>query len=193
MSAQRVAHYVAYPEGARARSAAYYVAHREERCVYARVHRAEHQDELRTYHRAYRAAHRSDLQAKDCAYYVAHREEVKGKAAAYRQAHPEEKRARDAASYMAHRETRGGSGLRWRYNLTAEAYDALLAAQGGVCAICGQCETATRLGRVLPLSVDHDHACCPSSRSCGRCVRGLLCRSCNHGEQRRRDNMRAIA
>lgn len=61
------------------------------------------------------------------------------------------------------------------YKLTPDDYDALLAKQGGVCAICG----------VVPilderLRVDHDHACCPArSRSCGKCVRGLLCSLCN--------------
>jgi hypothetical protein len=30
------------------------------------------------------------------------------------------------------------------------------------------------------LVVDHDHQCCPVDRySCGKCVRGLICRTCN--------------
>ena len=50
------------------------------------------------------------------------------------------------------------------YGLTIEQYDALLAAQGGRCAICvGE--------RRYRLNVDHDHAT--------GLVRGLLCRRCN--------------
>ena len=62
-----------------------------------------------------------------------------------------------------------------RYGLTLEKYEALLSAQGGVCAICkGVNANGYRL------SIDHDHACCPGNKSCGRCVRALLCGSCNH-------------
>lgn len=58
-----------------------------------------------------------------------------------------------------------------RYNLTVDKYNALLAAQNGLCAIAG-CSNK-------PTDIDHDHSCCSGAYSCGKCVRGLLCRSCN--------------
>lgn len=64
--------------------------------------------------------------------------------------------------------------LKHKYGITLDGYDAMLAAQGGGCAICGREPTESRR-----LAVDHDHACCPGDRSCGNCVRGLLCTTCN--------------
>lgn len=58
------------------------------------------------------------------------------------------------------------------YGLTAADYESMLAEQGGVCACCGQPETARhRSGTLFQLAVDHDH-------DTGR-VRGLLCAVCN--------------
>ncbi len=60
------------------------------------------------------------------------------------------------------------------YGITVEQFDALLGEQGGGCAIC------QRPPRTVNLHVDHDHACCPTrKKSCGKCVRGLLCEDCN--------------
>lgn len=71
-----------------------------------------------------------------------------------------------------------------RHGLTLADYDRILTAQDGVCAICGG---VNQNGNAL--SVDHDHGCCPSSsRSCGKCIRGLLCSSCNHGLGRMKDD-----
>jgi hypothetical protein len=63
-----------------------------------------------------------------------------------------------------------------RYNLTPADYDDMLAAQGGVCAIC----KAGKPGGTGRFHIDHDHSCCPEKmRSCGKCIRGLLCSYCN--------------
>lgn len=67
-------------------------------------------------------------------------------------------------------------GIARRYGMSPEAYQDLLALQGGVCLGCGQ-EPGN--GRP-PLVVDHDHSCCPNDqKTCGQCVRGLLCHACN--------------
>jgi hypothetical protein len=88
----------------------------------------------------------------------------------------------DGLSYQCKECNRNKARLR-NYGLTATTYRAILARQGGGCAICGgQCAT----GRML--AVDHDHACCPGEKSCGRCIRGLLCGSCNQGIGKFRDS-----
>lgn len=65
-----------------------------------------------------------------------------------------------------------------KFGLTAEAFDALLEKQGGRCAVCLTTNPGPK-----DWHVDHDHSCCPHLRgtavSCGKCVRGLLCHSCN--------------
>ena len=67
--------------------------------------------------------------------------------------------------------------LKHRYNITPERYDEMLEEQDGHCAMCPT-TPETNGGRML--SVDHDHSCCPGPRSCGQCVRGLLCLRCNN-------------
>ena len=67
-----------------------------------------------------------------------------------------------------------GYNLRSRYGITIEQYDEMLVSQDGGCAICGKAPDESRR-----LSVDHDHSCCPGAKTCGKCIRGLLCITCN--------------
>lgn len=59
------------------------------------------------------------------------------------------------------------------FGISSKDYDAKMIEQAGGCAICSRPETAIRKGKLLPLSVDHNH-------STGA-VRGLLCTACNIG------------
>lgn len=71
--------------------------------------------------------------------------------------------------------------LRQNYGITTADYERLLLAQGGRCAICRiePCDSVHTTSRRF-LHVDHDHSCCVASKSCGQCVRGLLCGRCNN-------------
>lgn len=67
-----------------------------------------------------------------------------------------------------------------KYGITAEQYETMLKNQNGVCALCLEPEKLSHDGKVLRLAVDHDRSCCPSHRkTCGKCLRALLCSDCN--------------
>lgn len=75
-----------------------------------------------------------------------------------------------------------------RYGLTARQLADLIVKQGGGCAICGH--------NILlddRWAVDHDHSCCAGIRTCGKCVRGALCYSCNLGLGKFKDSPELLA
>lgn len=69
------------------------------------------------------------------------------------------------------------------YNLTVEAYATILNQQGSACKICGVKEK---------IHIDHDHACCKFEKSCGKCIRGLICKNCNYLLANARDNVEIL-
>ena len=67
-----------------------------------------------------------------------------------------------------------------KFGITSQKYVELFKAQNGVCAICKNPETATRLGKIKALAVDHCHK--------SGAVRGLLCSDCNTGIGKLKDD-----
>lgn len=71
-----------------------------------------------------------------------------------------------------------------RHSITKDRLDNLIASQGGRCGICGD---------VTTLFIDHDHNCCPTGgRSCGQCIRGMLCPLCNNLLGQARDKVETL-
>lgn len=93
----------------------------------------------------------------------------------WRKNNPERRAAIQAAYNQG--PTKLGQNRKWRFGLSPESVEALLEAQGGV---CGLCRREFSGGETF---VDHDHACCPgrTQKTCGQCVRAILCRRCNQG------------
>jgi hypothetical protein len=61
--------------------------------------------------------------------------------------------------------------LQRSYGLTIEQREKIIQDQEYKCPICGAAEVK---------HTDHDHKCCPiGGKSCGKCVRGILCHACN--------------
>ena len=86
---------------------------------------------------------------------------------AYKQQHPGEGQDAVRAWQAEHKDQMDDRRYRRTYRMSKKDYDAMLDAQGGVCAICGRADD----GSGHKLSVDHNHET--------GAVRGLLCHRCN--------------
>lgn len=133
----------------------------------------------------YRAANQETLRAASLEYYYRDHEKHKLEAAARgreKRSQPDYVPRADTRTYSdrvasdpAWRSKRALSTLLWRYKLTPEAYEALMNAQQGKCAICGEAPTGKKWAGKL--HVDHDHTTKGKNR-------GLLCGQCNRALER---------
>lgn len=73
------------------------------------------------------------------------------------------------------------------YGTTYEKIEAAIALQGGKCLICSLEFPGGKF------NVDHDHSCCPDGKkTCGKCIRGILCSGCNGGIGLLRDDINIL-
>lgn len=72
--------------------------------------------------------------------------------------------------YRNHEVSKEKAREKWRQK-SKEKYNLMFLEQSGLCAVCGNSETAIRNNRLKDLAIDHDHFS-------GE-VRGLLCQRCN--------------
>ncbi len=86
--------------------------------------------------------------------------------------------------YLAKRDQIANQHRIRRFGVDDQRLAEMLAAQGGGCAICGKTEPGGR----GDWHVDHDHTCCSGRKTCGQCVRGVLCAACNWMLGSARDN-----
>jgi hypothetical protein len=108
------------------------------------------------------------------------RQQAKDKAAKQYAADPEAQKIRSRKSTLGR-----------YFKMTPEKYAEMFEAQGGRCLICGRTANEVDPHRQI-LCVDHDHACCPGVKSCGKCIRGLICSHCNNLLGHARDSIEVL-
>ena len=133
--------------------------------------RRAHPEQAAAAQRKWRAANPDKVKAQKARHQKTpeERANTNERARQWRLAHVERSRASGRAWAAKHPDRALDAYLRRCYGISLADYQAILAQQGGVCAICKGPQQAHR----TRLSVDHDHVT-------GQ-IRGLLCDNCNTG------------
>lgn len=140
--------------------ALYYIEHKDELSDNMKQWRKEHEGELKEYFIEYGNKNKKKLKIKHQKYYEEHKDEILKKAKKHNKENPELVKS---------------GRLKRTYGITLEQYNLILEKQDSRCAGC--LVHKNRVDKYF--AVDHDHSCCAGRKSCGQCIRGLLCSSCN--------------
>jgi hypothetical protein len=135
----------------------------------------KHKVKIRKRARAWRKAnpeHSAKLQAKN---YQENKQRYKDKAKLFSKKHPNKRKKIARKSH-----------LKITFNMSLEDFSNRLKKQRKRCAGCG-----AKLRRD-DCNIDHNHACCPGKKSCGKCVRGILCSPCNQALGLLRDSVKTL-
>ena len=132
------------------------------KCIlkYNREWNKKNETHRKSQQKQYREEHKEYLRERRKKYYRKNRERIRHNQTVY-----------TINNIVRLRDDRRKRQLSIKYNLSDEEYSKMFSEQGGICAICGNPETANRNGIVKQLTVDHNHIT--------RQIRGLLCQKCN--------------
>lgn len=64
----------------------------------------------------------------------------------------------------------------YKFGISPARLQRMINDQSGRCPVCRASLSELPTHRV---HVDHDRGCCPGQKSCGKCIRGVLCGTCN--------------
>lgn len=106
-------------------------------------------------------------------YYQSNREELLIKSAEYNVENKERRASYYKEYRVKNKQLLDEKEMIRKFGINDEQYQKILVKQGGGCATCGRKEQWRRM------PIDHDHTCCPGKKSCGNCIRGILCDYCN--------------
>jgi hypothetical protein len=99
--------------------------------------------------------------------------------------HKESELARNKQFYRDNKDTQKIRHRNNRHHIKQDWFDVRLMEQDNKCAVCLEEFTDTP-------HIDHNHECCKPSTSCERCRRDLLCKDCNLGLGRFKDNTEVL-
>ena len=145
-------------EHRKAQAKEYYVRNKEKYAVYGRNYYQENKDRRNEKVKVYRHKNRERLAEYKRQYRSERRAELCAKSKAYRLANLEKIKASVRSAY-----------IKRTYGITAQEYDARIAAQNGKCEVCKNKPNGN--GAKSKLHLDHCHTT--------QKIRGMICGNCN--------------